>query len=113
MKHPAHVAAIGDVASRDVIQFVGLPDRRKREPMQAATHLVIVPDDDGCMLIRFSDDAFAGDTWHENDEHAKSQATSEYGLDPKHWVAVAEGDVPAEWSGQAIRAILKELPDVG
>ena len=62
MKHPTHVAAVGDIGSQGLIQFEGLPDHRERKSMRVASHLVIVPDDDGRALIRFADDAFPGDT---------------------------------------------------
>jgi hypothetical protein len=70
--------------------YVGLPEALDpsghRSDLPPAALLIVEPEDNGVLLLRYSAaGAFGGDTWHEDLDAAKGQASFEYaeGLDWK------------------------------
>ena len=75
-------------------QLLGLPSTFGRgdppRALPAPNVLLIIPDEDGVLLLRDEcDGAFGGDTWHVRVDDAFEQAQIEYGVRPERWREVA------------------------
>lgn len=81
--------------SRNVRHFVGLPPELtggidSRREMGPALFLAIYAKADGIFLYRYDEKGnCVGDTWHQNVEDAKYQATFEYGERVGAWIGVS------------------------
>lgn len=77
-----------------VRHYHGLPpdlakDRDSRSEMPIAEALLIEIEPDGVFLFRLSANGeFAGDTWHQSIEEAKTQAEFEFGHGLSNWESV-------------------------
>jgi hypothetical protein len=61
------------------------------EPMPTARHIILVEQENGPMIYRYSDDwKFAGDTWHQNMADALHQIDFEFGLSDPQWRTITE-----------------------
>jgi hypothetical protein len=90
-------ALVGEMAGEPRTQhYWGLPPQMTggndiRTLMPRARVLIITDEESGIMLFRFSASGeFAGDTWHQNLDDAKHQATYEYGDALGEWQSVPE-----------------------
>src|SRR5947209_16655200 len=93
------IAKLSDAASElPTRQYLGFPPELtggldQRTPMPPASILIVDQQPDGIFLLRYSSRGeFAGDTWHEDFEEAKSQAEFEYPGCVSEWESVV-GDV--------------------
>ena len=91
MKYVANVAAV----LQRGIHLQGLPgDPQNEMPPAARIEIELDGAEAGpCMMYRYaSDEAFAGDTWHQSLEEAFHQAEFEYGLQPSDFMAINGGE---------------------
>ena len=72
--HP-EIHSIGTIEDGRVVRVAGMP-----LPTRVEIHLDGSPDEP-CMMFRYDDDnAFCGDTWHQNLSEAFADAEYEYGI---------------------------------
>ena len=60
-------------------------DPAATEQLGPPVRVEIVQADSGFLLIRYSLEGFAGDTWHATAEEAKRQAEIEFAISPLDW----------------------------
>jgi hypothetical protein len=76
--------------------FVGLPPALTggtdtRVPLPRAVIVILEKRQDGFFLLRYAEDgAFAGDTWHMNEEDALHQARCEFGDSAERWIIIPD-----------------------
>jgi hypothetical protein len=108
-----YLALVGALAGeRRAAQTAGYPlDPEKMLPV-ADVVLLIVDDDPGAMLYRYTAHGeLAGDTWHASAEEAREQAAEEYGTALVPWVEIPQDIEDAH--GYAVKYAADRMNDRG